>query len=521
VADRASLPRHGGAWLVLRLAPSLEELAPPHLPFSRHPSLGLLDALATLEAAAEDPRIVGVLLRFAGPLEGWSRALSLRRAVEAVRQRGKPVVAYGELFGAESLVVASGATRLWLPESGTLLLVGLRIDGLYLRPLLERLEIRPEVVRIGTHKTAGDRFTRERMSPEEREQLEALADDLFEALVEAIASGRGLDAATVRERIDAGPYAAPAAVEAGLADGCLYPDEVERELLSLAPDTATEGPEGRPRLLDAAGYHSLHVNDPGWRPLLRDLPRIAYVVGRGVVHRGGGPRGIASDTVRELLEGIRREEGIRGVVLRLDSPGGDGVASDLVWRAVSLVAREKPVVVSIGDVAASGGYYLAAAGDMLFAEAGSVTGSIGVVGGKLDLGGLYRRLGVTREGVERGARAGLLSETRGFTGEERAAMRELLASVHGTFVDRVARGRGLSSDSLARVTQGRVWSGRRARSLGLVDGIGGPLEALREVRKRAGLRDDDRYLLELHPRLPQLPGLVSLLRWRPGRMGSW
>jgi protease-4 len=521
LALRAALPRRGGVWLVVRLEPGLPELTPTRLPFGPAPPQGLLEVLATLEAAASDPRVAGVLLRFDGLLQGWSRALSLRRAVEGLRQRGKPVVAYGEVFGAESLLVASAATKLWLPETGTVFLVGLRIEGFYLKRLLEQLEIRPDVVRVGSYKSAAEHLTRESMSPQQREQLEALADDLFESLVEALATGRGLEPDAVRARVDAGPYSAPAAVEAGLADGCLYPDEVERELPGLARDTVTEGPEGRPRLLDAGHYHALRVADPGWRPLLRDLPRIAYVVGRGGIHRGRGQRGIASDTLRELLEGIRREEGVRGLVLRLDSPGGDGVASDLLWRSVELVRREKPVVVSMGDVVASGGYFMAAAADALFAEAGTVTGSIGVVGGKVDLDGLYRRLGVAKDGVERGRRASLLSEARGFTSDERAAMQSLFDSVHGTFVDRVAKGRGLEPERLARLAQGRVWSGLRAQGLGLVDSLGGPLDALREVCRRAGLAEGERYLLDLHPRLPPLPAWLSLLRWRPGRMSSW
>jgi protease-4 len=520
LAARSALPRRGGAWLVVRLAPSLEELSPPRLPFGPRPSPGLLDVLALLEAAGRDPRVAGVLLRFTGPFEGWSRALSLRRAVTDLVASGKPVVAYGEIFDAESLLVASGATRVWLPPTGSVFLVGLRLEGLFLRGLLERISVRPEVVRVGTHKTAGERFTRDSMSPAEREQLEALADDLYAALVEALSSGRKLAPEEVRERIDRGPYPGPAAVEAGLADACLYPDEVEAELASLAPGTARER-DGRPRLLDAAVYHALCGADPGWRPLLRELPRIAYVVGRGGIHRGHSHRGIASDTLRELLDRLRREDAVRGVVLRLDSPGGDGVASDLLWRAVSLVAREKPVVVSMGDVVASGGYYLAAAAGAVFAEAGTVTGSIGVVGGKLDLEALYRRVGVTKEGVERGARAGLLSEARGFTADERAAVQDMLDSVYGTFVERVAQGRGLPFDAVARVAQGRIWSGERARRLGLVDAIGGPLEALREVCRRAGLREDERYLLELHPKLPPVPNLLAWLRWRPGRMGPW
>ena len=521
IAVRTALPREGGVWVVVRLEPPLPDLSSPRLPFGPSPPMGLLDALASLEAAATDPRVAGVVLRFRGVLQGWSHALSLRRAVLRLRESGKPVVAYGEMYGAESLLVASAASRVWLPETGSVFLVGLRLEGFYLRGLLEKLDVRPEVVRVGSYKSAAEILTRDDMSIEQREQLEALADDLYGELVDALAQGRGLSPEAVRSRIDEGPYSARAAVEAGLADACLYPDEVERELPVLASDTATDPETGRPRLLPAARYHALCVGDPGWRPLFRDVPRIAYVAARGAIHRGEGSRGIASDTLRELLDGIRREDGVRGVVLRVESPGGDAVASDLLWRSVELLKQEKPVVVSMGDVVASGGYYMAAAADSLFAEAGTVTGSIGVVGGKVDLEGLYRRMGVAKDGVERGRRAGLLSEARGFTEDERAAMQALFDSVHESFVDRVARGRGLPAERVEKLAQGRVWSGSRALGVGLVDALGGPLEALREVCRRAGVAEGERYLLELHPRRPTFPGWLSLLRFLPGRTGYW
>jgi protease-4 len=520
LASRAALPREGGAWLLVRLPAALDELARPHLPFGPGPALGLLDVLSGLDAARADPRVAGVVVRFGARIGGLSRAQSLRRALARVRESGKPVVAWAESWDAESLLAASAATRVYLPESGSVLLVGLRFETLHVKHLLDRFEVAPHVMRVGRHKTAGERLTRERMSPEDREQLEALADDLFEALVEALAAGRGLDAAAVRDRIDRGPYSAAAAAEAGLVDGCRYPDEVERELPELAPGTARDE-RGRPRRIEVGAYHALFASDPGWRPLLRELPRLAYVVARGAIHRGGGQRGIACDPLRELLETLRTEERVRGVVLRLDTGGGDGVASDLLWRAVSRLAHEKPVVASMGDVAASGGYYVAAAADTVFAEAATVTGSIGVVGGKLDLGGLYRRVGVSKDAVERGARAGLLSDVRGFTGDERAAVQALFEAAHDTFVDRVARGRGLPAERVAQLAGGRVWSGVRARALGLVDALGGPLEALAEARRRAGLREGDRVLLDLHPRLPRLPGLLGLARRLPGRTASW
>ena len=507
---RAALPRDEGAWLLVRLAPSLEEHAAPRLPFAQEGSLTLLELLETLERAASDPQIDGVLLRFSDASLGFANALSLRRAVEAVRAAGKPVAAWGERLDAQEYLVASAATRLWLAPVGELFLVGLRLDGFYLRGLLDHLGVKPEVLRIGSHKSAAEHLTRESMSPEEREQLGELIDDLFEELVARIASGRGLEPDAVRALIDRGPFRASSAAEVGLSDGCLYPDELPAALDKLTPIPPADRPgPRRARLVEASLYYALRGANAGWRPLFRGLPRIAYVVARGAIHRGSGSRGIASDALRRLLDSLAGDRGVRGVVLRIDSPGGDGVASDLLWRAVAQLAREKPVVASMGDVAASGGYYLASAADAVFAEAGTLTGSIGVVGGKPNLEGLYRRIGVARDAVERGARAGLLSEARGFTPDERAALREDMASLYATFVARVAEGRGLSTQAVESVAQGRVWSGARAHALGLVDAIGGPLEALRETRRRAGLRDGERVLIEAYPRRSALAGL----RW--------
>jgi protease-4 len=517
---RSALPRRGApAWLALRLGPGLDDLPAPRLPFARPAGPGLLAALAALDAAARDPFVAGVVLRFAGPLGGFGRVLSLRRALDRVRESGKPVVAYGEVLDAPAILVASGASHLWLPPTGSLQLVGLRFEGFFLRGLLDRLELRPEIVRVGTHKTAGDRLTRQAMSAEEREQLEALADDLYGELVAAIARGRGLEAAAVRDLVDRGPWLGQEAALAGLADACLYPDELERELCALAPATQREGAEpDRARQVDASLYHGLRAADPGWRPLWRELPRVAVVVARGAIHRGSAHQGIAAERMREILDALRREPAVRAVVLRIESHGGDGLASDLLWRSVSLLAREKPVVVSMGDVVASGAYYAAAAADAIFAEAATLTGSIGVVGGKVDAEGLLRRVGVAREAIERGARAGLLSATHGFSAAERAAVESAMQTIYGTFVERVSAGRRLPIEQVEKVAQGRVWSGLRARELGLVDALGGPLEALAEARRRAGLAPGERAAIEIHPRVAPFAGLRALLRALPARV---
>jgi protease-4 len=507
---RRQLARDGGLWLDVRIGPLLQELRPSAFPFVPPGGAGLLDLLRILHCAAGDRHVDGVLLRFEGAAPGLSQVLALRRAVEAVRASGKPVAAYGDALGIGEYWIASAASSIWLPESGSLFLVGLRAESTFVRSLLDRFAIEPEILRLGAYKSAAEPFTRDSMSPEQREQLEALLDDFYAGLVEAIAKGRTLAPEAVRARIDAGPYHAAAAREAGLIDRSLYPDEIEDALAALTPGRAAD--EKRPvKLAPAASYLALRAADVGWRPLLSDLPRIAYVVASGLIRRGSGARGIASDALRGLLERLAKDDGIRGIVLRVNSPGGDGLASDLLWRAVRKAKQKKPVVVSMGDVVASGGYYIACGADAVFAEAATVTGSIGVVGGKVNLSELYRRFGISKEAIERGTRAGMLSEARGFTADERAALRGELAHVYDTFVSRVAEGRGIEPGQVERAAGGRVWSGLRAQALGLVDAIGGPLEALREVCRRAGLVEGQRWLLEQHPRRPRLPGLRALV----------
>jgi len=517
VTAHFALARRAPFWLRLRLAPPLEEAGGAGRLVARERGPSLLEALRALDAAARDPRVAGVLVRFAGAPAGFAAAASLRRALDALRAAGKPVAAYGERLQQAEYLVASGADRLWLPETGSLALVGLRSEGFYLSRLLARFDVRADVVRIGSHKTAGEALTREAMSPESREQLEGYLDDAFGELVAAIAAGRRLDPAAVRDRIDGGPYGGVAAVDAGLADACLYPDQIEEALEALAPDTReTSERAGAPRVrgVDALAYDALHAGDPGWRPLHRDLPHIAYVVAKGAIHRRAALGGVSVEALGALLRRLATAPAVRGIVLRIASPGGDALASDLLGRALLVARREKPVVASMGEVAASGGYFAAVAADRIFAEATTLTGSIGVIGGKLDLGGLYDRLGVGRDAVERGRRAGLLTDTRGFTPDERSAVRREMEAVYEVFLRRVEEGRKLPRAELERVAQGRIWSGRRALSLGLVDALGGPLEAIREVRARAGLAEGERAVLDVLPRARPLDRVRGLLLGR-------
>lgn len=508
------LARRAPFWLSLRLEPPLDETRAAAAPWRRRRGPTLLEALRAADRAASDPQVAGLVVRLAGAPVGYAAALALRRALDAVRAAGKPVVAYGERLGQPEYLVASGADRLWLPETGSIALLGLHAEGLYLKGLLDRIDVRADVIRVGAHKSAAEVLTRQGMSAESREQLEAYLDDVFAALVDAIARGRALDPDAVRARIDAGPYGARRACEAGLADGCRYPDEVEAALVELVPATRDPSrPAGRPRarLVDVVAYDALRAADPGWRPLGRDLPHVAYLAASGAIHRRASLGGISAEAWVALLRRLREDDGVRAVVLRITSPGGDALASDLIWRALRCLREEKPVVVSMGEVAASGGYFAAVAGDLVLAEATTLTGSIGVLGGKLDAGGLLSRIGVEADGVARGARAGLGTPSRGFTPDERAALRREMEEVYEVFLSRVEQGRGIARSALEPIAGGRAWGGRRALELRLVDALGGPLEAIAEARARAGIAAGERCVLDVHPRRAPIEALRGLL----------
>jgi len=493
-------------WLRVRLEASLPEQLRHGLLPGRAASVPLFPLLEALAAAARDPRVEGVLVRLRGAPASLAQGLSLRRAFGVLRAAGKPVAFYADSLGSEELFLASAATRVFVPEAGSVAPLGLRVEHWYLRDLLDRLGVRAEVVRVGEFKSAAEGLLRRGMSESQRVQLEALLDDLYGVLVDGIAEGRGLAPERVRELVDAGPYRARAAREAGLVDACLFPDEVEGALAELAGR-----PGGEVQLAELPAYLAVRAHDPGFHAPLADIPRIAYVVASGVVRSGSVPGGVGSESYRELLRRLELDDSVRAAVLRVESPGGDSLASDLLWRSVRRLAAVKPVVASLGEVAASGGYYLACGANAIYAESATLTGSIGVVGGKLDLEGLERRLGVVREGVERGARAGLLSTSRSLTPGERAALRADLRAVYDLFLERVAEGRRMTREAVHAVARGRVWSGRRALAEGLIDGLGGPLEALAEARRRIGLADDQPALVEVLPHAPAYVGLASWL----------
>src|SRR5262245_10169849 len=491
--------------LVLDVPSSVEEGPAPPSPtfdFLRRERPSFHDLVFGVRNAAEDRAVTGLVLHVDGIDWGWARVYEMCDAVRAFRESGKPVYASLGGGGEKEYLLAASAGLLAMPPVSTLQLDGLSASALFLRGTYEKLGIRPNFASVGRYKSAVERYTRVSLSPDAREALEALLDDQYGQLIAAIGSARDLPADSVRGLIDSGPYSAGDAHARGLLDTLLAQADVD--------SLATHSGGGR----HASGSFLRYVQEGGDGV----GERIALVVAEGEIIEGRsrdgafGGRYVGERTLVEALREIRGRRGIRAVVLRIDSPGGSGDASDAVWQELRRLRREKPVVVSMGDVAASGGYYLACAADDVVAGPATITGSIGVFGGKLNILGLYQKLGFHVRTVRRGAQADMWSPYRDFNEEERARYQKSLEQFYEVFVSRVSEGRGMDPAAVDSVGQGRVWSGSAALRLGLVDSLGGLNEAFDLAKRRAKIDPDEDIVIEVYPR----PRKTLVQRWLGG-----
>ncbi|MCS6925112.1 MAG: signal peptide peptidase SppA [Candidatus Binatia bacterium] len=391
-------------------------------------------------------------------------------------------------------------------------------DALF-KGTLDKLGIEAQLQQAGLYKSAGEPFTRESMSEPHREMLNSLLDDLYSQIVEGIAAARGKSKPAVHSLIDQGLFLAQEARASGLIDHIAYEDEVPALLeAKIGPVQLIEADLYRRRRLRAIRRHTLRT----------DPPRLALVTVNGPLKRGEtleGPDGLeavgAASFARDLRR-IRDDRGIASVIVRVSSPGGSGAAADLMWHELDKTRHQKPVIISLGDVAASGGYYLALGGTPVFAEEGTITGSIGVIAGKAVLRDLYTRLGVQKEILTRGRRAAVFSDYYTFTPPERERLDFEVHAFYQDFVAKVAQCRGLSTHAVEPHAQGRVWSGRQAWIRGLVDAIGGLEDAVSEAKRRLGLPREEPVLIESFPKPPPLWRLSSLLRVIPrGHATPW
>jgi protease-4 len=472
--------------------------------------------LEKLDRLARDGSIQAVVLRTGGLPLGGGRGDELRRAIQQLRAAGKRVVFYLESAGDLDYSVASAADRVFAAPQAVLAVNGFSATALFAAAGLDKLGVKAEFVRVGAYKNAPDLFTRSDMSREQREVTNAILDDLYGRYLRQVSEERHLDEGRFRRLLDRGLLTPREAQKEGLVDGLAYPDQLEEEVGKLL---------GAGRVsLEKISVEPPSVRSPRWAP-----PAVIGVVRvEGDIARGKGgsdPLGAvdvaASEPIVKRIRSLADDEQVRAIVVRIDSPGGDGTASDMIWRELVRARKEKgkPVVASMGDVAASGGYYVAVAADRIFAEPSTITGSIGVFVGKFDLEDLYSTLGLKLVTNKRGKSADLFSTARGLTAEERAMMQGWVDDFYAQFVERVAEGRNLPRERVDALGRGRVWSGQQALDNRLVDSLGGFAEAVDGAKSLAGIAADEQVTLDdpgrghlsLWPDLQLLPSSLQAI----------
>jgi protease IV len=491
----------GRVILELDLERGLVEYVPddPFAAVLSREALSVRDVVEALQRGAGDRRVVGLVTRVGSGGLGLAQVEEVRAAVTAFRASGKPAILFSETFGEFAsghggYYLATAFDSIFLQPSGDVGLAGLISENPFLRGSLERAGVEPRMDHRYEYKNALNLFTEEEMTEPHREAVEGVLRSFYEQMVAGIAAGRGLDPAAVRAVIDNGPYFGDEAVRAGLVDRVAYRDEVYDSLRARIG--------GDPEFL----YLRRYLRRAG-RPHTRG-PAVALIYGTGTVQRGRsefdpmtGGSAMGSETVTRAFRDAVEDDDVRAIVFRIDSPGGSPVASDAIWRE-TVRAREagKPVVVSMGNVAASGGYYVAAAADRIIAQPSTITGSIGVLGGKFLITGLTDRLGVTWGDVQVGGNATMWSAIRDYSPQEWERLQAMLDRIYAEFTGKVAQGRNLPLDSVHAVARGRVWSGVDAHRLGLVDELGGLDLALLRAREAAGLAPDAPFRLRVFPR---------------------
>lgn len=463
-----------------------------------------------IDKAAQDARVKGLVLAIESPALGRARGDEIRAAIARVRAAGKPVAAHLVGGGPVPYMIALACDTIAMPPAAPLEITGVRTEMTFFKSMLDRLGVKAEILQVGEFKGAGEPLTRDSMSPQLRRQYEVFVGDLFEQLVERVAEGRKLPGERARELIDTGVFTPEAARAAGLIDAVAYEDEVIDGLakrLRLEEPKVVRDYAERKIDDDFSGLGGLvklmeMLSGQKQAPPAGKGKRIAIVHVTGEIRDGTGRDDLlggaaaGSETVVKAVRAAARDEAVAAIVLRIDSPGGSALASDLIWREVQQAG--KPVVASLSDIAASGGYYVAVAAERIVAAPGTLTGSIGVVGGKVAIGGGLEKLGIHTDVVSKGRNAGWLSMSEPFTDSERAAFMETMQDVYRLFTTKVAAGRKLELERVKALAEGRVFTGRMAKEAGLVDRLGTLDDAIDEARKLAGIAADeplDRLLL--------------------------
>ena len=494
VANRMGRPDvENNTVLVLNVSGDLPDYVPEeHVAraFGIQQKQSFTSLLTQLRKAKVDKRIGAVVLDISFPDIGWGKADELRDAIKDYRSSGKPAYAYMEIGSNREYYVATAADKIFLPPSGDIYINGFAAEAMFYKGSLDKLGIEADVIQIGPkYKNAPDQYTKKEMGDGQREVINAILDEYWNRFTGAIAETRNKSPQDVSSLIDGAPYGATQAKSLGLIDDALYKEQVYDQ---LRQQLGYQG-DAKLRTIRGADYREIPSDSLG----LNQGERIAVIFASGAInvgHSSNSPFGgnmVGSDTIVDAVNKAAADNSIKAIVLRVDSPGGSALASDLMWYAVENAKKKKPVVVSMSDVAASGGYYIACNANKIVAEPSTITGSIGLFLGKPVVKGLYDWLGISNEYVMRGKNAGIFRETEHWTDQERAKMVESANNVYyNSFVPKVAQGRNKTDEEVNSLGQGRVWTGTQAKQNGLIDEFGGLETAINVAKQLANLPAD-------------------------------
>jgi protease-4 len=487
--------------LVLRPKGELHEVLPDDVfgQFMRSDMTTVRSFVESLRKASRDRRITTVLL-MPGSLElpFWGKVQELRDAVMEFRKSGKTVVAFLEYGGDREYYLASAADRVFLLPTSPLDLTGVASYEVFLRGTLDKIGAYPDFRHIGDYKTAVNQLTETSMTPAHREMSESLNRDMYEQMVHGIAAARKKTEAEIRALLDQGPFLPEDALRAGLVDDLAYEDQLDDRVAQLKASS------GDMRRVEDTDYRRVSPRSVGFSP----RSRLAVIYVNGVI--ASGTSGLdpvngaiaGSDTIVEQIRRIRDDDTVKAIVLRVDSPGGSSTASDVIWRELMITRDQKPsrpLIVSMSDLAASGGYYISMPGQWIVAQPATLTGSIGIYTGKLVTGGTLGKLGITTETVKSGRNADMYSPLTPFSPEQRTKIDEYMQGFYDQFVEKVAQSRHSTPERIDAIAQGRVWTGRQAKEVGLVDELGGLDAAVAAAKQRARIPADEDVELVVYP----------------------
>jgi protease-4 len=503
VSRGPSVPDH--STLILRIGGELVETPPNDV-------LGQLTGCAraqtvrgyieALRRAKVDPRIDSVLI-VPTPVQSpyWGKVQEIRDAVLDFRKSGKRISAYLEYAGEREYYLASAAEKIYLVPTSSLDVTGIATYEVFLKGTLDRIGAQADFEKIGDYKTAPNQLTQTTFTPPHREMTESLTRDMYEQLVRGIAESRKKKVEDVRALIDEGPFLARDAHRAGLVDALAYEDQLDDHGAVSKSGTVEGEIYGRTRR----------------RLVPRGAPRVAVLYVSGIINSGdSGFDPLNGDVAGSLglvkaIRSARADDNVRAIVVRIDSPGGSSIASDVIWRELTITKNEKPsrpVVASMSDLAASGGYYVAMAASQIVAQPATLTGSIGIYGGKFITGGAFEKVGANIESVIIGRNAGLESPERPFTDSERQKLREQIREFYDGFLQKVAASRKMPVERVQQLAQGRVWTGAQARDNGLVDALGGLDRAIALAKERAGISAETEVEVVSYPARKSLAELL-------------